>query len=29
MPPTPADRYDYTVTAADGFERRFAGRLQP
>ncbi|MER5636423.1 phospholipase C, phosphocholine-specific [Kitasatospora sp. NPDC002227] len=31
LAPTPAGRYDYTVTAdtGDGFERRFAGRLQP
>lgn len=31
LAPTAVGRYDYTVTAdtADGFERRFAGRLQP
>lgn len=31
LAPTAAGRYDYAVTAdtGDGFERRFAGRLQP
>ncbi|WP_228718033.1 phospholipase domain-containing protein [Kitasatospora acidiphila] len=31
LAPTAAGRYDYTVTAntGDGFERRFAGRVQP
>ncbi|TWF96669.1 phospholipase C [Kitasatospora viridis] len=31
LAPTDAGRYDYTVTAdtGDGFERRFAGRVQP